>query len=143
MKLSREQVKEVLPHRAPLLLVDEAPAVEPGVRAAASLYVDPNWDIFRGHFPGAPVLPGIYSIAAMAQTTDLVLLTLPEYAGKEPLLLGADKAKFYRKIVPGDTLAISAELVSERKEKAIGTCRCEIHVDRELMAAVEITIAVR
>ena len=62
---------------------------------------------------------------------------------KLALLLGADKAKFYRKIVPGDTLAISAELVSERKEKAIGTCRCEIHVDRELMAAVEITIAVR
>jgi 3-hydroxyacyl-[acyl-carrier-protein] dehydratase len=143
MKLSREQVKEVLPHRAPLLLVDEAPAVEPGVRAAASLYVDPNWDVFRGHFPGAPVLPGIYSIEAMAQTTDLVLLTLPEYAGKEPLLLGADKARFYKKIIPGDTLEICAEMAVLREDKAIGTCRCTVSVGGEKAASADITIAMR
>ncbi len=143
MKLNHEQVKEILPHRHPLLLVDEATEVEPGVRAKTTLYVDPDWDIFPGHFPGDPVFPGIYSIETMAQTTDLVLLTKPEYAGKEPLLLGADRAKFYKKIVPGDTLEVQAELIYEREEKAIGTCQCAIRANGELMATVDITIAVR
>lgn len=143
MKLNHEQIRQILPHRPPLLMVDTAEEVEPGVRAVTGLYVDPDWAIFEGHFPDSPVFPGIYSIEAMAQTTDLVLLTKSEYAGKEPLLIGADRAKFYKKIVPGDALEIFATLIYEREEKAIATCQCAIRADGELMASCDITIAVR
>ena len=143
MKLSREQVKEVLPHRDPMLLIDAVRAIEPGVCVTASLWIDPARDIFRGHFPEEPVLPGVYTIEAMAQATDLVLMTKPEYAGKVPLLLGADKARFYKKIIPGDTLEICAEMAVLREDKAIGTCRCTVSVGGEKAASADITIAMR
>jgi len=143
MKLDHEQVKQILPHRDPMLLIDTVEAIEPGVRVKAALWIDPARDIFRGHFPEEPVLPGVYSIEAMAQATDLVLMTKPEYAGKVPLLLGADQAKFYRKIVPGDILAICAEMADLREDKAIGTCACEVLVNGERAASARITIAMR
>ena len=80
---------------------------------------------------------------AMAQATDLVLMTKPEYAGKVPLLLGADKARFYKKITPGDTLEIRAEMAVLREDKAIGTCSCTVSVDGEKAASADITIAMR
>ena len=143
MKLSREQVKEVLPHRDPMLLIDAVREIEPGVCVTASLWIDSARDIFRGHFPEEPVLPGVYTIEAMAQATDLVLMTKPEYAGKVPLLLGADKARFYKKIIPGDTLEICAEMAVLREDKAIGTCRCTVSVGGEKAASADITIAMR
>ena len=93
MQYDHEQVKQILPHRDPMLLIDTVSEIEPGVRVTASLWIDPARDIFRGHFPEEAVLPGVYTIEAMAQATDLVLMTKQEYAGKVPLLLGADKAR--------------------------------------------------
>ena len=143
MQFDHEQVKQILPHRDPMLLIDTVSEIEPGVRVTASLWIDPARDIFRGHFPEEAVLPGVYTIEAMAQATDLVLMTKQEYAGKVPLLLGADKARFYKKIIPGDTLTIRAEMIREREEKAIGTCSCEVLVDGKRAASCEITIAMR
>lgn len=155
MKLDHEQVKQILPHRDPMLLIDTVSEIEPGVCVTADLWIDPAREIFRGHFPGDPVLPGVYTIEAMAQATDLVLMTKPEYAGKVPLFLGTDKVRFFQKILPGDTLTICAGMVAERADKAIGTCRCEVYVSRNdgngetaaetegLVATAEITIAMR
>jgi len=143
MKLNHEQVMEIIPHRDPMLLIDEVSELVPGERIVATLWIDPAREIFKGHFPGDPVLPGVYTVEATAQATDLILMTKPCYAGKVPLLCGADKIKFRKKVVPGDTLEIHAEMLSERAEKAIATCKCAVYTGGDLAAETEITIAMR
>ena len=143
MKLSHEAVQMVIPHRDPMLLVDTVEELEPGERIVASFYVDPSREIFKGHFPNDPVLPGVYSVESMAQTADILLLSMPRYSGKTPLFLGIDKVSFRRKILPGDTLEIHAAMFSERQEKAIATCSAEIYVHGELAATGQVTLAMR
>ena len=143
MKLDHVQVMEIIPHRDPMLLIDEVSELEPGKRIVATFWVDPARDLFRGHFPGDPVLPGVYTVEATAQATDLILMTKPCYAGKTPLFLGINNVKFRKKILPGDTLEIHAELLSERMEKAVATCRCQVFTAGELAAETEVTIAMR
>lgn len=143
MTLTHAQVMEIIPHRDPMLLIDEVSELIPGQRVTASFWVDPAREIFRGHFPGDPVLPGVYTVEATAQATDLVLMTKPCYAGKTPLFLGINNVKFRKKILPGDTLEIHAELFSERPEKAIASCRCQVFTDGDLAAESEVTIAMR
>ena len=132
-----------IPHRTPMLLVDTVEDLVPGERITAKFYVDSDREIFRGHFPGEPVLPGVYSVECMAQTADILLLSLPRYAGKIPLFLGIDKVRFRRKILPGDTLEIQAVMASERQEKAIATCSANVYVEGELAASGDVTLAMR
>lgn len=143
MTLNHEQVMAIIPHRDPMLLIDTVSELVPGQRAVASFWVDPAREIFKGHFPNDPVLPGVYTVEATAQATDLVLMTKPAYAGKIPLFLGIDQVKFRKKILPGDTLEIHAEMLREREEKAIATCRCKVYAAGELAAESEVTIAMR
>ena len=142
-KLNHEQVMEIIPHRDPMLLIDEATEFVPGERIVATFWVDPAREIFKGDFPGDPVLPGVYTVEATAQATDLVLMTKPEYVGKTPLFLGINNVRFRKKILPGDTLEIHSELMSERPEKAIATCKCSIYTDGDLAVESEVTIAMR
>lgn len=143
MKLSKEEIKAIIPHRDPMLLVDAVEEMVPGDRIAATFYVDPAREIFKGHFPGEPVLPGVYSVECMAQTADILLLSAERYAGKIPLFLGINNVRFIRKILPGDTLEIHVKLASERVEKAIATCSAEIYVHGELAATGDVTLAMR
>ena len=115
----------------------------PGERIVSTFWVDPDREIFKGHFPGEPVLPGVYSVECMAQTADILLLSMDRYAGKVPLFLGINNVRFLRKILPGDTLEIHAKLASERVEKAIATCAAEIYNHGELAATGEVTLAMR
>ena len=141
--MDREAIKKLIPHREPMLLVDEAPELVPGERVVTTFHVDPAREIFRGHFPGDPVLPGVYTVEATAQAADLILMVKPEYAGKTPLFLGINNVRFRRKILPGDTLEIHAALASERPEKAIATCKAQVYVAGELAAETEVAIAMR
>lgn len=143
MTLNHEQVQEIIPHRDPMLLIDEVQELVPGESIRATFYVDGAREIFKGHFPGDPVLPGVYTVESTAQATDLILMTKPEYAGKVPLFLGINNARFRKKIVPGDTMEIRAQMFKERAEKAIATCKCEVYTDGELAAETEVTIAMR
>ena len=126
-----------------MLLIDEVNELIPGQRITATFWVDPAREIFKGHCPDAPVLPGVYTMEATAQATDLVLMTKPAYADKVPLFLGINNVKFRKKILPGDTLEIHAELLSERAKKAIATCKCQVFNGGELAAETEVTIAMR
>ncbi|MCI8969996.1 MAG: 3-hydroxyacyl-ACP dehydratase FabZ [Oscillibacter sp.] len=141
--MTTEEIKQIIPHRDPMLLINEVTEIEPGHRIRAAFYVDPDREIFNGHFPGEPVLPGVYSVECMAQAADLLLLSMERYAGKVPLFLGIDKVRFRRKILPGDTIEIRAALLSERVEKAIATCSAEIYDHEELAASGEVTLAMR
>lgn len=143
MKLDQEAIKKIIPHRDPMLLISTVEELEAGRRITATFYVDPGREIFRGHFPGEPVLPGVYSVECMAQAADILLLSTERYAGKVPLFLGINNVRFLKKILPGDTLEIRAELAKERAEKAIATCSAEICVRGEPAASGEVTLAMR
>ena len=143
MKLDQEQIKAILPHRDPMLLVSTVEELTPGESIRTTFYIDPQRDIFRGHFPQEPVLPGVYSVECMAQTADILLLSMPCYQGKLPLFLGIDKVRFRRKLLPGETIEIAARLSAHRLEKAIATCTAEIYSGGQLAASGEVTLAMR
>ena len=141
--LTHEEVLTVLPHRSPMLLIDTVSRLVPGSEAVASLYIDPKWDSFQGHLPGRPVLPGVYSLEAMAQCADLIVLSLDRYAGKAPLFAGAEKVFFRRPISPGDTVELHASLLSERAEFGMAICKGRAFVEGNLCAEAEVTLAMR
>ena len=143
MKMNQDEIKGILPHREPMLLVTSVEELSPGENIRAAFFASPEMDIFRGHFPEEPILPGVYSIECMAQAVDILLMSTVRYAGKTPLLLGVDKVSFRKKILPGDILEIRANIISEQKEKAIVTCAAEIYVHQERAASGDITIAMR
>ena len=143
MKLNQEEIKKIIPHRDPMLLVTTVEELEPGERIKTTFWVDPAREIFQGHFPGEPVLPGVYSVECMAQTADILLLSTERYAGKIPLFLGINNVSFKREILPGDTIEIQAKLASERVEKAIATCSAEVYRNGELAASGDVTLAMR
>lgn len=143
VKMSQEEIKKVIPHRAPMLLVSTVEELEPGASIAATFFVDPDREIFKGHFPGEPVLPGVYSVECMAQTADILLLSTERYAGKIPLFLGINNVRFLKKILPGDTIEIQAKLAAERAEKAIATCSAEVYNHGELAVTGDVTLAMR
>ena len=142
-RLTQEEVLALLPHRPPMLLIDTASRLIPGSEAVASFYVDPQRDLFQGHFPGHPVLPGVYTLEDMAQCADLLLLSAERYAGKTPLLAGSDKVSFRRPIAPGDTVELHASLLSERPEFGMAICKGRAFVGDTLCAEAEVTLALR
>lgn len=143
VKMDQEEIKKVIPHRDPMLLVTTVEELEPGVSITSTFFVDPARDIFKGHFPGEPVLPGVYSVECMAQTADILLLSTERYVGKIPLFLGINNVRFLKKILPGDTIEIRAKLSAERKEKAIATCSAEVYNHGELAVTGDVTLAMR
>ncbi len=142
-KLNIEEIKRIIPHRSPMLLIDEVLDMEGEKNITAKYFVDPECEILKGHFPKAPVFPGVYTVEIMAQASDILILSCERYAGKEPLFIGIDKVKFLRKINPGDTLKIHSEIISEREEKAIVKCYAEVFINEEISAVGEITLAMR
>lgn len=143
MLMDKDAIKRVIPHRDPMLLVDTVEEMVPGESIRTTFWVDPVREIFAGHFPGEPVLPGVYTVECMAQTADILLLSCERYAGKVPLFLGIDAVKFRSKIVPGDTIEIRTFLAKERPEKAIATCHAEVYNRGELAAEGDVTLAMR
>ena len=143
MGFNQEQIKKIIPHRAPMLFVDEVIDMTPDNSIKAKFYISPQWDIFQGHFPGAPVLPGVFSVEAMAQTADILLLSIDRYTGKIPYFIGLNEVKFKKKIFPGDTIIIEAKICKENLEKAIVTCNAAAYVDDELATSGKVTLAMR
>lgn len=103
-------IESVLPHRYPLLLVDQVLELEPGRRVVAIKNVTRNEPFFDGHFPGNPIMPGVLVIEAMAQTAALLLLHELEDRDQKVLFFsGIEKARFRRPVVPGDRLRMEVE----------------------------------
>ena len=102
MKLNREQIQEIIPHRDPFLLIDRVIEIEPGKTTTGEKDVRVDEYFFKGHFPEEPVMPGVLIIESIAQTGAITLLSLPENKGKIVYFGGLKKAKFKRKVVPGD-----------------------------------------
>ena len=113
------QIKERLPHRYPFLLIDRVISID-GNKIVAIKNVTANENYFQGHFPIEPVMPGVLIIEALAQTGAVAILSKDEFKGKIAYFAGIDKAKFRRKVVPGDTLRLEVELTKLRGRAGVG-----------------------
>ena len=135
--LNKEQIKEIIPHRDPFLLIDEIVELEPGVRAVGKKYLRPDEFWFAGHFPQQPVQPGVLTIVMLAQTGAVCSLSLPENKGRIAYFAGIDKAKFRNKAVPGDTLTLEVEVIKVRGPLAV--CKAVATVDGRKIVTAELT----
>lgn len=118
--LNTKQIMDILPHRAPFLLVDRIDELEPGKRAVGVKAVTYNEPFFAGHFPQEPVMPGVLICEALAQVGAVAILSQEEYKGKLVLFGGINKARFRQKVVPGDLLRLEMELIKVKGPVGIG-----------------------
>lgn len=135
------QIQQIIPHRAPFLMIDRVTELEPGKKAVGLKNVSGNEPFFAGHFPGNPIMPGVLIIEAMAQVGAVAVLTMPEHAGKLALFAGIDQVRFRKPVRPGDQLVLSVELTKLRG--SIGKGRGEARVDGELVADGELLFALQ
>jgi 3-hydroxyacyl-[acyl-carrier-protein] dehydratase len=140
--LNVEEILRILPHRYPFLLVDRVLAYEPGKRIVGMKNISINEPFFQGHFPGRPIMPGVLIIEALAQTGGiLALLSTPEHLGSPSVyLLGIDKVRFRKPVVPGDQLVL--ELEALRSGKKFWKMQGKALVDQTLVAEAELMAAV-
>lgn len=131
------EIHAILPHRYPFLLVDKIIDLEPRTRIVGIKQVTINEPFFQGHFPGAPVMPGVLQIEALAQVG--AILALREFEDRDkriPFFSGIDKARFRKPVVPGDTLTL--EVTALRIGSKIQKMRGEAKVNGTITAEAEI-----
>lgn len=134
-----KRIMEMLPHRYPLLLIDRLIDIEPGESAVALKNVTINENFFQGHFPGAPVMPGVLIIEAMAQTAAALVVHSggKELEGKLVYFMAIDGAKFRKPVIPGDSLHIHAK--REQNRRNVWRFACEARVGDDLCAEATVT----
>jgi len=115
MTFDIQEIMSYLPHRYPFLLIDRIVEFERSRRVVALKNVSINEPYFQGHFPGAPIMPGVLVIEAMAQAGAMIMLNeMPDRENKLAVFTSIDGAKFRRQVVPGDQLRIEVEVLSFR-----------------------------
>ena len=132
-------IQRILPHRYPFLLVDRVEQIDGQTSAVGIKNVTFNEPHFQGHFPGAPIMPGVTIVEAMAQTAGVLVGVALDLADKDMLIyfMSIDKCKFRRKVVPGDVLKLS--ITTKRGGGKIWKFHGRAEVDGELAAEAEFT----
>lgn len=134
------EIRKIIPHRYPFLLVDRIVELEKGKRAIGIKNVTINEPFFQGHFPDYPIMPGVLIIEALAQVGAVAILSMPEFAGKIALFAGIDKVRFRRQVMPGDQLRLEVEILKVRGKVGKGFGKAlvgeEIAAEGELMFAI-------
>jgi beta-hydroxyacyl-ACP dehydratase FabZ len=134
--LDINQIRQILPHRYPMLLVDRIVELEPE-RIVGIKSVTANEPFFQGHFPDFPVMPGVLIVEAMAQTAGvLVLKSIPDRDSKMVLLVSVESAKFRKPVVPGDQLRIEMTLL--KRKASVAKMAGKAYVDGVVVAEAEV-----
>ncbi len=134
------EIREILPHRYPFLLVDRVTEVVEGKSIKGYKNVTINDQFFQGHFPEKPIMPGVLILEALAQLGAVSILSMNEFKGKIPMFAGADKVKWRKPVVPGDRLDLSCEIIKLRGPIGIG--KAVATVDGKKVCEAEIMFAI-
>jgi 3-hydroxyacyl-[acyl-carrier-protein] dehydratase len=137
--LSVSEIKKLIPHRYPMLLIDKVVDIDPETVSGTGIKsVTINEEFFQGHFPERPIMPGVLTIEAMAQTAAVVRMHIsPEAAGQLVYFLGIESAKFRRPVEPGDQLHMHVSLLRQRGP--ISRFKGVAKVDGKIVAEAELT----
>lgn len=137
--LNIDQIKELIPHRYPFLLVDKITELEIGKKAVGIKNVTVNEPFFQGHFPEYPIMPGVLIIEALAQVGAVTMMSMDENKGKLGVFAGIDKVRFKKEVRPGDTLTMEVEMISVRRN--IGKAIAKAYVEESLVCSGELMFA--
>jgi 3-hydroxyacyl-[acyl-carrier-protein] dehydratase len=136
-ELDINEIKKLLPHRYPFLLVDRVTSIEPGLRAKGYKNLTANEQFFEGHFPFKPIMPGVLMVEALAQLGCIAILMKDEFKGSLGVFTGIDSLKFRTMVQPGDRLDMEVELLKMKgpvgKMKAIAKVGDKVACEGEIM----------
>ena len=134
------EIKEILPHRHPFLLLDRIEDYEPGQYAIGYKCVTYREDFFAGHFPQEPVMPGVLIVEALAQTGAVAILSQENFKGKTAYFGGLNNVKFKHKVVPGDRLRLECEIIKQKGPVGVG--KATATVDGKIAVVGELTFMI-
>ncbi len=137
--LTNKEIRELLPHRYPFLLVDKVIELEPGKKVVAIKNVSSNEPFFQGHFPEYPIMPGVLIVEALAQAAGIAVAVLEENKDKLGVFASIDAMKFKNHVMPGDVLTLEAEILMSKL--GVTKAKVKASVDGKVAAEGEIKFA--
>lgn len=138
--LTFDEIKKIIPHRYPFLLIDRIIELEDGKKCTGIKQVSGNEPFFQGHFPEYAVMPGVLIVEALAQVGAVAMLRLEENQGKLAMFTGIDKCRFKKQVTPGDTLVLEVEMT--RVKGPLGKGVAKATVNGEIACSCEISFAI-
>lgn len=133
LSLDNDQVRELMPHKGTALMIDSVTSLIPGEEAECTFTPRAQMEIFKGHFPGHPILPGVYTLEAIAQAGGALALSMDRYKGRIPVFTGVSEASFRHPVGPDECLNIRVSLVKENRKTGMLEFKGQAHLDKDLV----------